>query len=135
MIKLTVYGETPSKKNSKIYTRGGRFIPSAAHREWYQGALIDLAVQLKKMGADRPERIEYPVAVCLTFYHGNNSRRDCDNQTSSILDLLQDARILADDRWQIVREITVRNRADKGHARCEIDIEKLTIDTEDAECQ
>lgn len=135
MIKLTVYGETPSKKNSKVYTRGGRFIPSAAHREWHQGALIDLAVQLKRMGTERPRLIEYPVAVCMTFYHGNNARRDCDNQTSSILDLLQDARILADDRWQIVREITVKNRADKGHARCEIDIEKLTIDMEDAECQ
>ncbi len=135
MIKLTVYGETPSKKNSKVYTRGGRFIPSAAHREWHQGALIDLAVQLKRMGPERPLLIEYPVAVCMTFYHGNNARRDCDNQTSSILDLLQDARILADDRWQIVREITVKNRADKGHARCEIDIEKLTIDMEDAECQ
>ena len=82
MIKLTVYGETPSKKNSKIYTRGGRFIPSAAHKEWHQGAQIDLAVQLKKMGPDRPELIDYPVAVCLTFWHGNNVRRDSDNQTS-----------------------------------------------------
>ena len=133
MIKLTVYGETPSKKNSKVFTKGGRFIPSAAHRDWYQGALIDLAVQLKKMGPERPVKIDTPVAICLTFYHGNNVRRDCDNQTSSILDLLQDAQVLADDCWQIVREITVRNKADKGHARCEIDI--MTIDMEAAECQ
>lgn len=131
--KLTVYGETPSKKNSKVYTRGGRFIPSAAHREWHQGALIDLAVQKKRMGADRPEQIDRPVSVRMTFYHGNNVRRDSDNQASSIMDLLQDARILKDDCWQIVREITIINRFDKGHARCEIVI--MTIDTEAAECQ
>lgn len=132
--ELTVYGETPSKKNSKVYTRGGRFIPSAAHREWHQGALIDLAVQKKRMGADRPSRIgPHPVSVRMTFYHGNNVRRDSDNQASSIMDLLQDARILKDDCWQIVREITIINRFDKGHARCEIVI--MTIDTEAAECQ
>jgi hypothetical protein len=41
------------------------------------------------------------------------------------MDLLQDAKVLADDRWQIVRILNIYNHYDKGHARCLIEINEL----------
>ena len=122
MIRFQILGETPGKKNSKIWTKSGKLIPSAKHQKWHQDAML----QLKRQFLDLPcFDIDYPVAVTLTFYHGDQVRRDSDNQASSIMDLLQDAKILADDRWQIVRILNIYNHFDKGNARCLIEINKL----------
>ena len=124
MIRFQILGETPSKKNSKIWTRSGKLIPSKAHQKWKTDALIQLNSQICRT-EPMPNMIEDPVAVTLTFYHGDQVRRDSDNQTSSIMDLLQDAKVLADDRWQIVRILNIYNHYDKGHARCLIEINEL----------
>ena len=128
---LIIEGETPSKKNSKIRTRSGYMIPSAQHQKWHQDAMLQLHGQISRM-RKQPEPIDTPVQITLQFFHGDNVRRDSDNQASSIMDLLQDAGLLADDRWQIVRILNIYNHYDKGHARCEIDIKLLetTIETE-----
>ena len=125
MIRLQIIGETPSKKNSKIFTRSGKIIPSKAHQKWHEEALLQLKCQLACMGKDRPAPIESPVEVKLYFYHGDMVRRDSDNQASSIMDLLQDAKVLSDDRWQIVRRLTIYNDYDKGKARCVAEIKEL----------
>ena len=67
----------------------------------YQAKLIGLLLGMIAEG------IDYPVSITLTFYHGDQVRRDSDNQAASIMDLLQDAKVLADDRWQIVRILTI----------------------------
>ena len=128
--KLVIEGETPSKKNSKIRTRTGYMIPSKAHQKWHEDAMLQVRGQLARM-KKQPHLIDTPVAISLLFFHGDNVRRDSDNQASSIMDLLQDAEILADDRWQIVRILNIYNHYDKGHARCEIYIQELktTIET------
>ena len=120
MIKLTVHGETPAKKNSKIITRNHRIIPSDRYRLWHQSASAEILTQCR---VDTP--IDYQVIVRLFFYHGDLRRRDSDNGTSSILDLLTDCRILLDDNWNIVKFIEVRNYYDKNNARCDIEIEKV----------
>lgn len=126
MLRFQIYGETPSKKNSKIWTRSGKLIPSKAHQAWKATAIDQMAMQLELMNAkERPQKIDYPVAVTLTFYHGDQVRRDSDNQAASIMDLLQDAKVLADDRWQIVRILNIYNHFDKGNARCLIEINRL----------
>lgn len=129
--KLTIEGETPSKKNSKLRTSTGYMIPSKAHQKWHEDAMLQVRGQLARM-EKRPHMIDTPVAISLLFFHGDNVRRDSDNQAASIMDLLQDAEILEDDRWQIVRILNIYNHYDKGHARCEIDIKLLetTIETE-----
>lgn len=129
---IVIEGETPSKKNSKIRTRSGYMIPSAQHQKWHQDAMLQLHAQVSRMRKP-PHMIDTPVAISLLFYHGDNVRRDSDNQASSIMDLLQDAEVLADDRWQIVRILNIYNHYDKGHSRCEIDITHIgtTIETEE----
>lgn len=120
MISLIIHGETPAKKNSKIITRQGRLIPSKRYSQWHVQAMQEVDIQCRRF-----DPIEEEVAITLTFYHGDQVRRDSDNGTSSVLDLLTDCGILADDRWQIVRELNVRNFYDKNNARCEIEIKKL----------
>ena len=124
MIRFEILGETPGKKNSKIWTKSKKLIPSAKHQKWHSDAMLQLNAQLSTMGP-RPEAIEEPVAITLTFYHGDMVRRDSDNQTASIMDILQDAKVLADDRWQIVRILNIYNHFDKGNARCVVEINRL----------
>ena len=97
-------------------------IPSAKHQKWHQDAMVQLQAQA---AISKPETIEWPVSITLTFYHGDQVRRDSDNQAASIMDLLQDAKVLADDRWQIVRILNIYNHFDKGNARCLIEINEL----------
>ena len=125
MIRFQILGETPGKKNSKIWTRSGKLIPSAKHQKWHADAMLQMNAQLATMGTERPKAIETPMAITLTFYHGDQVRRDSDNQTSSIMDLLQDAKVIADDRWQIVRILNIYNHFDKGNARCVVEIKEL----------
>lgn len=97
-------GETPSKKNNRFTLKSGKTIVSERYRVWHEVALLELAKQ------GRPkEPIYIPCKVSFCFVHNDKVRRDSDNAISSILDTLQDARILKDDNWQIVREIEVRN--------------------------
>ena len=132
MLRFQILGETPGKKNSKIWTKSGKLIPSAKHQKWHTDAMLQITGQVSRLpkdewpyGPEHPDGIEDPVAVTLTFYHGDQVRRDSDNQAASIMDLLQDAKVLADDRWQIVRILNIYNHYDKGHARCLIEINEL----------
>lgn len=132
MLRFQIIGETPGKKNSKIWTKSGKLIPSAKHQKWHTDAMLQLTGQVSRLekdewpyGAGHPDGIEDPVSVTLTFYHGDQVRRDSDNQAASIMDLLQDAKVLADDRWQIVRILNIYNHFDKGNARCLIEINRL----------
>lgn len=122
MIEVCILGETPSKKNSKIRTRTGYMIPSKAHQKWHTDAMLQLNSQICRM-KPIPALIDYPVVISLDFYHGDYIRRDSDNQVSSIMDLLQDAKLLADDNWQIVRQIHVMNYYEKKNAKCVIKID------------
>lgn len=82
---------------------------------WHDGAILLLARQ------KRPEEpLASPLCVKMIFYHGDLTRRDSDNEATSILDLLKDTRIIADDNWKIIRQIQIENRYEKNAARCEI---------------
>lgn len=94
-------GETPSKKNNRIGLRSGKNIPSEKYRKWLQAKKIELFRQ----GILCPP-IEKPLTIEFFFYHTDNRTRDTDNQISSILDLLKDAKVIKDDNWQIVKRIS-----------------------------
>lgn len=116
-----INAETPSKKNSRITLRNGKTIPSRKYREWEISASISL-LQNKKEYPFPKNPIESPVILRLEFAHGDFKRRDSDNQTSSILDLLQDVGILKDDNWRIVRRIEIENKYNKAKPFCRISI-------------
>lgn len=121
----TIQGETVAKKNSKqIFVNkktGKPFISSSQNfTTWHKGALLQL---LKQGVPTKP--IDKPCLIHLCFKHGDNRRRDSDNGTSSILDLLVDAKILSDDSWQIVHDIGIKNEYEKNAACCRIVIQEL----------
>lgn len=120
-IKFIIAGETPAKKNSRMVLPNGRNIPSKHFREWHELALLQLRSFFYVSGIKSP--LNHEIKITLNFTHGDKRRRDSDNGTSSILDLLQDAGVLEDDCWQIVREINVHNFYEKDKAKCEILIE------------
>lgn len=121
---ITLDGETPSKKNSRINTRSGRSFPNKRYQEWHSQAVGALLALLAK---NKIHRIEGGTAVRLsaTFFHGDLKRRDSDNQLSSVLDTLVDAGILPDDSWKIIPEKHIYDRLEKGGARCVVEIEEI----------
>lgn len=120
MIRMIIKGETPSKKNSRIQLPNGRNIPGKKYQQWHKDAMSQ-AVAQKKLLQQLPVTRE--VVIHLDFVHGDQRRRDSDNGTSSILDLLVDAGILEDDKWQIVRQIHITNTYEKNDPMCIICIE------------
>ena len=94
-------GETPSKKNNRIGLRSGKNIPSERYQKWKKAKHIELLHQ----GIVCPP-LEKPLTIEFFFYHTDNKTRDTDNQISSILDLLKDAKVIKDDNWKIVRRIS-----------------------------
>ncbi len=115
-------GETPAKKNSRLNLSSGKSIPSASFRKWHESALIQVIMQRNRILNFKKATKENPCAIKLTFTHGDMKRRDSDNGTSSILDLLTDSGILEDDSWLIVRNISVFNCYQENSAKCQVEI-------------
>lgn len=114
--KYVLQGETPSKKNNRITLKNGKTIISARYRKWEQTALLSLCMQKRP-----PIPLSVPLSISFVFSHNSLQRRDSDNGVSSLLDVLQDARILQDDNWKIVQEFCVSNLfTPKEEAKVEI---------------
>lgn len=110
---MILMGETPSKKNSRINTRSGRSFPNKRYTNWHRNARIEISRQIQRV-----PMLEDSCVLHIDFFHGDLRRRDSDNMVSSVLDLLVDSKIIADDNWQIIRRIEVENFYDKNNARC-----------------
>lgn len=119
---LYLEGETPAKKNSRVNLPTGVSIPSGAFRKWHESAMIQILMQKNRFKDFKKASKENPCAINFTFTHADMRRRDSDNGTSSVLDLLTDCGILEDDSWLIVRSISVFNSYQKNNAGCHIEI-------------
>ena len=124
MYRFIIKGETPAKKNSRIVLKGGRNIPSERYRKWHTEAMLEINDQLLLLKKEKEAMpIEREIRIKMTFYHGDNRRRDSDNGASSILDLLTDCKVIKDDKWQIVRLVEIRNFYEKSNPRCLVEID------------
>jgi Holliday junction resolvase RusA-like endonuclease len=122
---ITLQGETPSKKNSRINTRSGRSFPSKRYTEWHSSAMLQIMHQQKQADYSFDVEENETVKLIITFYHGDYRRRDSDNQLSSILDLLVDMGILLDDSWRIVPQKEIIDKYEKDNPHCTIEFRKL----------
>lgn len=120
MIDKTCYvlkGNVPSKKNSKRFIWRGRkkfLVPSEAHEVWHVNACIELKKQ-------KPLLIENVNQVHLKFYPATKHRSDLSNKAESVMDLLVDMKVLADDNWFEVPRLDLEFCGiDKINPRCEI---------------
>jgi hypothetical protein len=92
-MEIIFEGRIPSKKNSKVLTRGGAIVPSKAYRKWHAAELHTL---LNAGYVPAPFAIEY------AFWIGGvtiPADFDLTNAIESINDLLVDAKIIDDDKW------------------------------------
>lgn len=106
-IELRLDGNVPSKKNQRINTASGRSFPSKAYSDWHTYALQQVRIQTRA-------RIFKPVSVEIIIYFGTNGRADLDNRITSILDMLVDALVLRDDKWQDVPRLAAEGVYRKG---------------------
>jgi Holliday junction resolvase RusA-like endonuclease len=122
VVKLTITGDVPSKKNSKqiIYVRGRPLIiPSKNHKDWHTQAISQL---LAKRPAKRQIKGNIEI-VELIFYPSNKRLFDLSNKAESILDLLVDAGVIEDDNYSIVPELNLKfGGQDKENPRAEVNI-------------
>ena len=118
---ITIPGETPSKKNSRVFnTKTKRSFPNKRYAEWHESAVMQIRAQNPK---PVPEGVR--VCVTMTFYHGDMKRRDSDNQCSSVLDMLTDAGVIPDDSWKVIPVKHIYDAYDKGNARCVVCVEEI----------
>ena len=114
-MKIIIYGNTPSKKNSKIIScRGSRplLFPSSKYSEWHKGAIAQLIGKEKITERN----------LTITFYAGDNRKFDLTNKAESIMDTLVDAGLLEDDNYSIISDLHLKfGGVEKDQARCEID--------------
>lgn len=93
IIELILEGCVPSKKNSRINRGDGMSFPSKKYADWEKYALGAVRIQTR-------ERFYNPVSIEVIIYFGTDTRADLDNRLTSILDMLVDALVLRDDKWQ-----------------------------------
>ena len=121
VLRLTINGRTPSKKNNRIcFVRNGKMmnIPSARYKEWHASAIEQLKSYNDGIIGDIKE-------VTLKFYAPDKRANDLSNKAESIMDLLVDRHILEDDNWFVVPKLIIEFKGiDKDAPRCEIFIER-----------
>jgi Holliday junction resolvase RusA-like endonuclease len=94
-LELTLTGNVPSKKNSRINRGDGMSFPSRKYMDWQNDSLTQVRLQTR-------ERFYKPVAIEVIIYFATMGRADLDNRLTSILDMLVEALVLRDDKWQDV---------------------------------
>lgn len=106
-LELTLDGSVPSKKNQRINRGDGMSFPSKKFIQWQDDALRQVRLQSR-------QRFYVPVGIEVIIYFGTNIRADLDNRLSSILDMLVEALVLRDDKWQDVPRIAIQAEYRKG---------------------
>lgn len=106
-VELDLQGSTPSKKNSRINRGDGKSFPSKLFVQWQRDAIRQVRLQTKV-------RFLKPVSVQVIIYFGTKARADLDNRVTSILDMLVEALVLPDDKWQDVPVILAHATYRKG---------------------
>jgi Endodeoxyribonuclease RusA. len=119
-VRLCIKGRVPSKKNSRVcFVRGGKMmnIPSKKYTEWHKDAIAQLASYDRGL-------LEDIVKVTLSIWAPDKRASDLTNKAESIMDLLVDHKIIADDNWWLVSKIElIFMGVDRPNPRCEVYIE------------
>lgn len=98
MIELVLEGNVPSKKNSRINRGDGKSFPNKKFVQWQNDALIQVRRQTR-------QRLYKPVVLEVIIYFGTMTKADLDNRVTSVLDMLVEALVITDDKWQNVPRI------------------------------
>lgn len=101
MVELNLEGNIPSKKNSRINRSDGKSFPNKKFIQWQDDAIRMVRAQTR-------HRFYVPVQIEVIVYFGTLAKADLDNRLTSILDMLVEALVLRDDKWQDVPLLTLQ---------------------------
>ena len=110
---ITILGQVPSKKNSRINTRSGRSFPSKRYAAWHK----DASQQLKQLNV---AKYTTKITIDYMFYVQDLRRRDISNMLESVNDLLSDMDIIEDDDWKHLKIGSGDATLDRDNPRVEI---------------
>ena len=124
MLKFTITGDVPSKKNSfRIINNkktGKPFIlSSVAKGKWHNRAISQLLENRPNLAIARGNKL----ILEMTFYSETARAAALDNKATTVLDLLQEAGIIENDNWNVIPKLILEyGGKDKNNPRCEITI-------------
>lgn len=114
-------GEVASKKNSKVLARvKGRpmLLPSRKFQEWEKMARLAI------MAEGRPPEPFKAARLFMVIYHGDMIKRDSNNATQGVQDVLVDMGVLEDDNWMVIGTPEVVHMVDVEDPRLEVTVEE-----------
>ena len=120
LVRFKLEGKIPSKKNRWSVGRGGRvYIPEDVKSE-LDGLLFVLNGVRSKNRIKEP--IEGDIKIELVFHGKENYRKDLDNLSTTVFDLLQKARIIKNDKDVVCMFAMKFNIGENG---CEVTLSTL----------
>lgn len=114
-------GEVASKKNSKVLARvRGRpmLLPSRKYQEWEKRARLAI------MAGGKPSEPFKAARLFMVIYHGDLIKRDSNNATQGVQDVLVDMGVLEDDNWMVIGTPEVSHMVDVEDPRLEVTVEE-----------
>ena len=112
-------GEVASKKNSRmlVHAKGRSFLlPSERYREWEKNAKSVISLY------GRPATPFKAARLSIRIYHGDAVRRDTNNATQGIQDVLVEMGVIEDDNWMVIGSPEVSHYIDVADPRMEVDV-------------
>jgi Holliday junction resolvase RusA-like endonuclease len=114
-------GEVASKKNSKVLARvKGRpmLLPSRKYQEWEKMARLAIIAE------GRPAEPMKAARLSMVIYHGDMIKRDSNNATQGVQDVLVDMGVIQDDNWMVIGTPEVSHMVDVQDPRLEVTVEE-----------
>ena len=125
-MKLTLYGDPRTKKNSARILRTRSGAPFVAPSKVYVDYETDCLRQIRQCPELLPARISTPINLRCVYYMPTRRRVDLVNLIEATCDILVKAGVLEDDHCRIVAgHDGSRVEYDKGNPRAEIWIEEM----------
>lgn len=115
----------PSKKNSQRMVINKTTLkvmpmPSLQHEKWHKSHFSFFLNQKKKMEAEGFQLPIYRCKVKVYFYFPESGVRDLSNKFETLADILTDTGIILDDRYQVLKPVTLDGWCDRSRPRTEI---------------
>lgn len=121
IFRYVLRGEVASKKNSKVLARvKGRpmLLPSRKYQEWEKRARLAI------MAEGRPPEPFKAAHLSMVIYHGDLIKRDSNNATQGVQDVLVDMGVIQDDNWMVIGTPEVSHMVDVEDPRLEVLVEE-----------
>jgi len=135
-IKLTIPGNTPSKKTgqrlltgfvpikkgAKLFRRvkSPKIMPGTKYGEWFNANKLE--------GIPCVSDEECPVNVKMYFVRDSRRKFDYNNVSQSVMDLLKDRAVIPDDNAYVCKPVYIGFEVDKENPRVDVEIVSMRDD-------